>query len=58
MAGSRRPTAKPPERQGFGTRLIKDVVATALRADVDIEYRAEGLVCQITVPKAMLEAAY
>lgn len=49
------PTVKPPERQGFGTRLIKQVVAKALRADVAMDYRPEGLVCRMTLPRAMLE---
>lgn len=50
------PTVKPPERQGFGTRLIKQVVAKALRADVAMDYRPEGLVCRMTLPRAALEA--
>lgn len=50
------PPVKPPERQGFGTRLIKQVVAKALRAEVVLDYRPEGLVCQMTVPRAAVEA--
>lgn len=50
------PTVKPPERQGFGTRLIKTVVARALRADVAMDYRPEGLIFRIKVPRAMLDA--
>ncbi|GLS00531.1 hypothetical protein GCM10007859_05370 [Brevundimonas denitrificans] len=50
------PLVKPPERQGFGTRLIKKVVARALRADVAMDYRPDGLVCRMKVPRAMLEA--
>lgn len=50
------PTVKPPERQGFGTLLIKQVVAKALRADVAMDYRPEGLVCRMTLPRAALEA--
>lgn len=49
------PPVKPPERQGFGTRLIKKVVAKALRADVALEYRPEGLVCRLAVPRTMLD---
>lgn len=48
------PTVKPPKRQGFGTRLIKRVVAKALKAEVAIEYAPGGLICQLTVPRAML----
>lgn len=50
------PPVKPPNRAGFGTKLLKEVVARALRADVAIEYRPDGLVCQMTLPRAALEA--
>jgi PAS domain S-box-containing protein len=50
------PPVKPPERQGFGTRLIKQVVARALRADVAMDYRPEGLICRMTVPRGTLDA--
>lgn len=49
------PPVKPPKRQGFGTRLIKKVVAKALRADVVIDYRPDGLFCRLTVPMGALE---
>ena len=50
------PPVKPPKRQGFGSRLIKKVVARALRAAVVMEYRPAGMTCRITVPKGVLEA--
>ena len=50
------PTVKRPEREGFGTRLIKQVVAKALRAEVTMDYRPEGLIFRLTMPKALLEA--
>lgn len=50
------PPVKPPERQGFGTRLIEQIVARALRADVAMDYRPEGLVCRMTLPRATVEA--
>lgn len=50
------PPASPPERQGFGTRLIKQVVARALRAEVTLEYPPEGLICRMTLPRATAEA--
>lgn len=50
------PPVKPPERKGFGTDLIKQLVGRALRADVAIEYRPEGLVCRMTLPKGAVEA--
>lgn len=50
------PPVKSPQRQGFGTRLITQVVAKALRAEVLLDYRPEGLVCQMTVSRAAVEA--
>ena len=50
------PPVTPPVRRGFGARLIKQVVARALGAAVEMDYRPEGLVCLITVPRAMVEA--
>ncbi|MDO1559787.1 PAS domain S-box protein [Brevundimonas sp. 2R-24] len=50
------PPVKRPERQGFGTSLIKQVVARALRADVALDYRSDGLICRMTMPHAALEA--
>lgn len=48
------PQVTPPKRQGFGTRLIKRVVAKALRADVAMEYPPEGLICRMEVPSGAL----
>ena len=50
------PPVKLPEREGFGTHLIKQIVARALRADVTMEYRPDGLVCRMKLPRATLEA--
>jgi len=50
------PPVKPPERQGFGTTLITQVLAKSLRADVAMEYRPEGLICRMTLPMAEVEA--
>lgn len=50
------PPVRPPEREGFGTALIKQVVARALKADVDLDYRPQGLICRMTLPRATLEA--
>lgn len=50
------PPVAPPQRRGFGTRLIEQVVAKALRADVTLEYPSEGVICRMAVPRATLEA--
>lgn len=44
------PPAKPPERQGFGMSLIKQVIAMTFRSDAVIAYAPEGLVCRMTLP--------
>lgn len=49
------PSVRPPNRKGFGTELIKQLVGKALRSDVVIEYRPEGLVCNLTLPRATVE---
>lgn len=51
------PTVNPPKGQGFGTRLIRKVVAKALKAEVTMDYRPEGLICRMAVPRTMLEPA-
>lgn len=50
------PPVEPPKREGFGTRLLKQVVAKSLRADVAMDYRPEGLICQMTLRRATLES--
>lgn len=52
------PPVKSPSRQGFGTTLLKQVVARALRADVAMDYRREGMVCRLIIPRAMVEAGH
>ncbi|WP_230531416.1 HWE histidine kinase domain-containing protein [Microvirga roseola] len=37
------PEVSPPERQGFGSRLLHRVLATQLSAKVDVDYRPKGL---------------
>ena len=52
------PPVKPPTRQGFGTTLLKQIVARALRAEIVMDYRPEGLICRMTLPRATVEAAH
>lgn len=49
------PPVIPPERKGFGTDLIKRLVGKTLSANVAVEYRPEGLVCRMTLPRAMMD---
>jgi two-component sensor histidine kinase len=41
---------KPPERRGFGLRLVEDVLAQDLRGEVKINFAADGLECTIVAP--------
>lgn len=49
------PPVVKPRRTSFGTTLIKEVVAKALKARVDLEYRPGGLMYRITLPIAILD---
>lgn len=51
------PPVEAPTRKGFGTDLITQLVQRALRADVALDYRPEGLVCRMTLPRAEVEDA-
>jgi PAS domain S-box-containing protein len=44
------PTLKPPDRQGFGTRVIEDVVQKQLRGETKLEWTPDGLHCDIKLP--------
>jgi two-component sensor histidine kinase len=41
------PTVKAPARQGFGSRVIQQMVGQ-LAGDVQFEWNPAGLICQIT----------
>lgn len=49
------PPVQSPSRKGFGTTLLKEVIRRTFQADVFIEYRPEGLVCRMTLPRAKVE---
>jgi PAS domain S-box-containing protein len=42
------PTVQPPTRTGFGGRMIEQVIAQ-LKGESRFDWRAEGLVCEITL---------
>lgn len=44
------PPVTPPERVGFGDRLIREGLGRALRGSVDLSYLREGLVCTVKAP--------
>jgi len=45
------PPVKPPTRQGFGTRVMEGMIRGQLKGKMHLDWRAEGLVCEITLPK-------
>jgi PAS domain S-box-containing protein len=44
------PPVSPPERQGFGSRLIERSLAVELAGDVKIIYDPAGVVCEVKAP--------
>jgi PAS domain S-box-containing protein len=44
------PAVSPPDRPGFGLRMIEQALAQDLEADVAIEFRPGGLVCTVQAP--------
>ena len=44
------PPAKPPERKGFGLRMIERALASDLSGSVTMDFKATGLSCTIDAP--------
>ncbi|MCB5174528.1 sensor histidine kinase [Microvirga lenta] len=44
------PRVKPPERQGFGTKLIQRGLAQQLGGDIKLDFAPAGIRCVITFP--------
>jgi len=42
------PAVAPPERRGFGFRMIEQALAADLAGTVTMDFRPDGLVCTIT----------
>lgn len=42
------PPVEEPTKSGFGTRLIKRVLAADFKAKVEVEFCSQGLICQVT----------
>jgi two-component sensor histidine kinase len=47
----------PPERRGFGSRVIEGTMQNQLGGSVSIAWEASGLVCDIEVPLARADAS-
>ncbi|MET0535537.1 MAG: HWE histidine kinase domain-containing protein [Steroidobacter sp.] len=50
------PTVIPPERRGFGSLLIENVLADDFLGKVDVDYHPQGLRCQLITKLANLRA--
>jgi two-component sensor histidine kinase len=44
------PPVKPPTRSGFGTNVMEAMIREQLRGEVRLDWRAEGLACEIVIP--------
>ena len=44
------PPVEVPDHQGFGTRMIKRVIGSNMRGEVDLLFAREGLECRIEAP--------
>ena len=48
------PAVSPPERRGFGSRILESALAVELDGSVVLDYRPEGVVCSVTFPLKQL----
>jgi two-component sensor histidine kinase len=46
------PYVKPPEHQGFGTRAIERMIGQQPAGELNFDWRASGLICEIVVTLA------
>jgi PAS domain S-box-containing protein len=44
------PAVAPPKRRGFGSVVLQSSVERQLHGEVHLDWRAEGLVCELSVP--------
>lgn len=51
------PLVRPPERRGFGTRIVEAALPGELAGTVSVDYRPEGLRCAIDAPLSALDKA-
>jgi two-component sensor histidine kinase len=45
------PLVKPPTRRGFGTRVMDRMIRGQLKGEIRFDWRAEGFMCDIALPK-------
>jgi two-component sensor histidine kinase len=51
------PTVSEPSHRGFGVTLIDRIIGHQLRGAVHLDWRPEGLKCQMSIPREKLMAA-
>jgi two-component sensor histidine kinase len=44
------PPVEPPERQGFGTRVVNRIIQSELDGKLRFDWNPEGLACEIIIP--------
>lgn len=44
----------PPKRRGFGSRLIERSIVKELHGTRQLDYRAQGLVCELSLPQQVI----
>ena len=52
------PPVVAPARKGFGSRMIERYLANELGGEVSIDFRPEGVVCEMTTPLADQDVAF
>jgi two-component sensor histidine kinase len=46
------PTVTPPTHRGFGMRIVENIIAGQLKGEVRLDWRDQGLTCEIVLPLA------
>ena len=52
------PIVTPPDRKGFGSRVIERGLALELQGTVHLDYRASGVTCTIDIPAPSRDAGH
>ena len=48
------PPVKQPARQGFGTRVVDQIIRAELKGTLRFDWHPDGLACEIAIPAAKL----
>ena len=51
------PTVVPPERQGYGTSVIRTQIPSELKGKVDLDFVQSGVRCRIGLPQSQLTSS-